>query len=217
MISSKNLVFLGPPGAGKGTLSTLLLDACPLAHISTGDILRGEIAAQSELGLKAKEFMDKGQLVSDEVVNDMVARRLSDPDCDNGFILDGFPRTVRQAELLEETLARSGRKLDAVIYFHAGDELLLKRLTARVSCRKCGAVYNRIFAPPKKESCCDRCDGELFQRPDDSLKTANDRLQVYYRQTMPLIDYYRKQGMLVEINAEVSIDESFPILIKALN
>lgn len=217
MVSKKNLVFLGPPGAGKGTLSTLLLDACPLAHISTGDILRAEIAAKSELGLLAKGFMDKGQLVSDEIVNDMVARRLAEPDCAGGFILDGFPRTVRQAELLKETLAKLGRKLDVVVYFKAGDELLLQRLTARLSCRKCGAVFNRVFAPPKQENCCDRCNGELFQRPDDSLETAKGRLEVYYRQTLPLIAYYREQGLLAEINSELPHSESFPMLLKVLN
>ena len=217
MVSKKNLVFLGPPGAGKGTLSTLLLDACPLAHISTGDILRAEIAAKSELGLLAKGFMDKGQLVSDEIVNDMVARRLAEPDCAGGFILDGFPRTVRQAELLKETLAKLGRTLDVVVYFKAGDELLLQRLTARLSCRKCGAVFNRVFAPPRQENYCDRCNGELFQRPDDSLETAKGRLEVYYRQTLPLIDYYREQGLLVEINSELPHRESFPMLLKVLN
>jgi len=216
MISKKNLIFLGPPGAGKGTLSTLLLETYPLVHISTGDILRGEIAAKTELGLKAQDFMNKGQLVPDEVVAGMVAAKLASKDCDRGFILDGFPRTINQAHLLEDALKKAGRTLDAVVYFKAGDELLLKRLTARLSCKKCGSVFNKVFAPPKQENTCDRCGSPLFQRPDDSLETAKDRLKVYYEQTKPLIEHYRNVGLLAEIDSEQSQDKSYPILLQIL-
>jgi len=217
MIKKKNLVFLGPPGAGKGTLSTLLLEKHPLVHISTGDILRGEIAAKTELGLQAQAFMNKGQLVPDDVVAGMVAAKLAGADCDRGFILDGFPRTVNQAHLLEAALEKAGRQLDAVVYFKAGDELLLKRLTARLSCKKCGSVFNKVFAPPKRENVCDRCGSELFQRPDDSLETAKDRLKVYYEQTKPLIEHYRQAGLLEEIDSELPQDQSYPALLAVLN
>ncbi len=216
MLKRKNLVFLGPPGAGKGTLSTLLLDEHPLAHISTGDILRKEIANQTELGMKAKEYMNKGQLVPDEVVAGMVASRLKDKDCDAGFILDGFPRTVKQAELLENALVNAGKTLDAVIYFNADDELLLQRLTARLSC-KCGAVFNKLFAPPKQENTCDKCSAALYQRPDDSLETAKDRLKVYYEQTQPLIGYYRQKNLLSEIDSALPQDQAYAMLLKGLN
>lgn len=215
MLKRKNLVFLGPPGAGKGTLSTLLLAEYALAHISTGDILRKEIAEQTALGQQAKEYMNKGQLVPDEVVAGMVASRLKDRDCGEGFILDGFPRTVRQAELLEQALADAGRTLDAVIYFNADDELLLKRLTARLSC-KCGAVFNRLFSPPKQADVCDKCGGALFQRPDDSLETAQDRLKVYYEQTQPLIGYYRDKGLLREINSALPQNQAYAMLLEGL-
>ena len=215
MLKRKNLVFLGPPGAGKGTLSTMLLDEYALAHISTGDILRKEIANQTELGLQAKDYMNKGQLVPDEVVADMVAARLKDRDCAAGFILDGFPRTVNQAKLLEKALADAGKKLDAVIYFKADDELLLKRLTARLSC-KCGAVFNKLFSPPKKGNTCDKCGAELFQRADDSLETAKDRLKVYYTQTQPLIGHYCEQGLLREIDSALPQDQAYAMLLKGL-
>lgn len=217
MLKKKNLVFLGPPGAGKGTLSTMLLGEYTLAHISTGDILRKEIADQTDLGMKAKDFMNKGQLVPDEVVAGMVASRLKDKDCDSGFILDGFPRTVRQAELLEGALKDAGKTLDAVIYFNADDELLLQRLTARQSCKTCGGIYNKVFSPPKKKDTCDKCDTPLFQRPDDSLETAKDRLKVYYEQTQPLIGYYQQKGLLSEINSALPQDQGYAMLLKGLN
>ena len=143
--------------------------------------------------------MKEGKLVPDEVIAGMVRERLAQPDCDNGFILDGFPRTIRQAELLEEALSSLGRKLDRVVYFKVDDDVILKRLTARLNCRKCGKIYNKLFMPPKVENVCDDCGSELFQRPDDSLETAKSRLEVFYRQTSPLIDYYRKQGLMLEI------------------
>ena len=151
MLKKKNLIFLGAPGAGKGTFSAILKEQHPFAHISTGDILRAEIAKGTELGKQASVLMSKGELVPDEIVAGMVKARLAQPDCDNGFILDGFPRTIKQADLLNKALADAGRKLDAVIYFKVEDELLLQRLTARISCKKCGKIYNKLFAQPKSE------------------------------------------------------------------
>ena len=199
MITRKNLIFIGAPGAGKGTFSGLLTKEYPLAHISTGDILRGEIARDTELGRAAAALMKEGKLVPDEVVADMVRNRLAEKDCDNGFILDGFPRTIRQAELLEEALKSLGRSLDAVVYFQVADDIILQRLTARISCRKCGEIYNKLFLPPKQEGICDKCGGELFQRPDDSLETAKNRLSVFYASTRPLIDYYAAKGLILNI------------------
>lgn len=199
MISKKNLIFLGAPGAGKGTGANGLLEREPLVHISTGDILRAEIKNGTELGKSASILMEKGELVPDEIVAGMVKSRLKQPDCQNGFILDGFPRTIKQAELLEEALDEIGKKIDAVIYFDISDDILLKRLTARVSCKQCGKIYNKIFVRPKKENICDDCDIELFQRPDDSLETAKDRLKVFYESTQPLIDYYKEKNLLTSI------------------
>lgn len=212
MIRKKNLVFLGPPGAGKGTLSAPLMEDEKLAHISTGDILRAEIAAGSELGRSAKSFMDAGKLVPDEVVAGMVGRKLSSPECAGGFILDGFPRTVAQAGLLEEAMAKIGMKLDGVILFDAPEELLLKRLTARIMCRKCNAGYNKIFCPPAKEGVCDKCGGELYQRSDDSLETAKNRLAVYREQTAPLIEFYRAKGLLFTIDSSLPKQEGYDAL-----
>ncbi|MFA6714252.1 MAG: adenylate kinase [Victivallales bacterium] len=206
MISKKNLIFLGAPGAGKGTGASALTEREPLVHISTGDILRAEIQNGTELGKNAAGIMAKGELVPDEIVAGMVKARLKQPDCDNGFILDGFPRTVKQAELLEEALKEINRKIDAVIYFDISDDILIKRLTARVSCKKCGRIYNKLFLPPAKENICDDCNEELFQRPDDSLETAQERLKVFYKNTQPLIDYYTAKNLLTSIR-EVERDK----------
>lgn len=200
MFKQKNLIFIGAPGAGKGTISALMLAKQPLVHISTGDLLRDEIKRDTQLGCEASTLMKAGKLVPDEVVAGMVRARLGQPDCrKEGFILDGFPRTIRQAELLADALRELGTQLDRVVYLKVDDELLLQRLTARQNCRKCGAIYNKLFQPSKKENVCDKCGGELFQRPDDSLETAKSRLEVFYRQTQPLIDYYDKLGLLLTI------------------
>lgn len=217
MIKNKNLVFMGPPGAGKGTLSEVLLKDEKLVHISTGDILRAEIAQGTELGKSAKALMDQGKLVPDQIVADMVASRLTQADCDAGFILDGFPRTVAQAELLKESAAKIGRNLDKVVLFDAPRELLLQRLTARLTCRQCKASFNKIFAQPKVEGVCDHCGGELFQRSDDSLETAQNRLKVYDEQTAPLIDYYRSNGLLATIDSSLPKDQGYAALLAVLN
>lgn len=196
MIKKKNLVFLGPPGAGKGTLSDPLMKAENLAHISTGDILRAEIKNGTELGKSAKSYMDAGKLVPDEIVAGMVGKRLAAEDCKGGFILDGFPRTVPQAELLEKALKELGTKLDCVVCFNVPDEELLQRLTARMNCRGCDEIYNKVFKKPKVEGICDKCGSPLYQRPDDSLETAKSRLAVFHKQTQPLIDYYTRRGLI---------------------
>ena len=208
---------MGPPGAGKGTLSQVLLKDEKLVHISTGDILRAEIAQGTELGKSAKALMDQGKLVPDQIVADMVASRLTQADCDAGFILDGFPRTVAQAELLKESAAKIGRNLDKVVLFDAPRELLLQRLTARLTCRQCKASFNKIFAQPKVEGVCDHCSGELFQRSDDSLETAQNRLKVYDEQTAPLIDYYRSNGLLATIDSSLPKDQGYAALLAVLN
>lgn len=217
MLKKKNLIFLGPPGAGKGTLSEPLMAAEKLAHISTGDILRAEIAAGTELGKSAKAIMDKGQLVPDQIVADMVAARIQQDDCAEGFILDGFPRTVAQAELLAESSAKCGRNIDAVVLFNVPREILIQRLTARLICRQCKASFNKIFAKPAVEGVCDHCGGELYQRSDDSLETAQNRLKVYDEQTAPLIDYYTKKGILFPIDASLPKDQGYAALVGVLN
>jgi len=215
MISKKNLIFLGAPGAGKGTGANALTEREPLVHISTGDILRAEIKNGTELGKNAEVLMKKGELVPDEIVAGMVKLRLRQHDCDNGFILDGFPRTIKQAELLEDALKEIGKEIDAVIYFDIEDDILLKRLTARISCKKCGKIYNKLFLSPKKENTCDDCNVELFQRPDDSLETAKDRLEIFYERTQPLINYYRSKNLLTSVT-EIERDNMVAALLKKL-
>lgn len=196
MLKKKNLIFLGGPGAGKGTVSNAMIAKYGVAHISTGDILRAEVAKGTPAGKEAGAIMKSGGLVPDAMVCGMVGERLKESDCDNGFILDGFPRTVAQADTLSEILSGLGKKIDAVIYLNVPDEIILQRLTARLNCRGCDAIYNKIFMPPAVEGVCDKCGAELFQRADDSLETAKSRLAVFYKQTQPLIDYYEKLGLL---------------------
>ncbi len=213
MLTKKNLIFIGAPGAGQGTFSNILLEKYPLTHISTGDLLRAEIKNDTQLGREAAGLMKAGKLVPDEVVSGMVGNKLS--TCDNGFILDGFPRTLNQAALLDQALAKINSKLDAVVYFKVDDEVILQRLTARISCRECGEIYNKIFMPPKVAGKCDKCGGELFQRPDDSLETAKERLAVFYKNTQPLIDHYAKRGLLITIS-ETDLKIAVPMLEKEL-
>lgn len=211
-----NIVFLGPPGAGKGTQAKILVERYGIPQISTGDMLREHRAKGTELGKKAQEYMDKGQLVPDEIILGMVKERLSQPDCERGFILDGFPRTVAQAEALDKLLQEMGKKLDFALALVVPDELLVERLTGRRTCKSCGMMYHIKYKPPKEDNKCDVCGGELYQRPDDNEETVRNRLKVYHESTAPLIEYYRKKGILREIDGSKSIEEITQQIIQIL-
>jgi adenylate kinase len=201
------LVLLGGPGAGKGTQAERLSEALAIPQVSTGDLFRENLKNDTELGLLAKGYMERGELVPDEVTVAMVRERLSRPDASEGVILDGFPRTLAQAEALGALLADLGFKLAVVPYIKVPEDVLLARLAGRWTCRKCGAMYHQIFGPPKEAGVCDRCGGELYQRPDDTPETQQHRIKVYFEQTAPLIDYYRQRGLLVEVDGRPGIDE----------
>lgn len=203
------LILLGPPGAGKGTQAKRLVEKYGIPQISTGDMLRAALKAGTELGIKAKTFMDAGKLVPDEVVIGLIEERIKEADCVNGFMLDGFPRTVAQADALNGVMAKSSLKLDHVISIDVANEELVVRLTGRRTCRACGAGFHISFDPPKKEGVCDKCGGELYQRDDDSEATIRNRLKVYSDQTEPLIAYYKKAGLLRPIDGTGSIDDIF--------
>jgi|Deesub1362A_J573_1020465.scaffolds.fasta_scaffold01233_6 adenylate kinase len=204
-----NLILLGAPGAGKGTQAEMIVAKYNIPQISTGDMLREAVAKGTELGQKAKEYMDKGELVPDEVVIGIVKERLAQPDCDKGFILDGFPRTINQAEALDGILKELNKKIDAVINVYVPEEEIVKRIVNRRTCRNCKAVYHLIYNPPKEEGKCDKCGGELYQRDDDKEETVKERLKVYKSQTQPLIDYYSKKGVVYDIDGTKTIEEVF--------
>ncbi len=208
------LMIMGPPGAGKGTQAEVLVKELKITHISTGDMFRAAIKEGTDMGKKAKEYMDKGQLVPDEVVVGMVKDRLSQSDCESGFLLDGFPRTLAQAEALSKTIDEMGIKLDGVINIDVPRERLLARLTGRRVCKQCGASYHVMFNPPQKDGVCNSCGGELYQRSDDNEETVNNRLDVYEAQTQPLIDYYKEKGLLLNVNGDQAIDK---VLAEILN
>ena len=201
------IVLLGPPGAGKGTQAAIIIETYHVPHISTGDIFRKNFKEGTLLGLKAKKYMDQGYLVPDKLVVDLVNDRLTADDCKTGFLLDGFPRTVFQAEALESELNKNDISLNAVVNINVDSDLLLKRLTGRRICKSCGATYHIYFNSPKVEGICDQCGGELYQRDDDKEDTVKKRLEVYEEQTQPLIDYYSIKGMLVNIDGEGEIDK----------
>ncbi|PKQ36673.1 MAG: adenylate kinase [Actinobacteria bacterium HGW-Actinobacteria-1] len=204
-----NIMLLGAPGAGKGTQAAKLIEAYGYAHISTGDILRKAVANQTPLGLAAKGYMDKGELVPDMVVIGLVKARLQEPDAEKGFILDGFPRTVVQADALGTALAELGKTLDAVISIDVEKSALVERLTARRTCKQCGAIFNVVSQPETANGVCPACGGELLQRDDDTVETVTNRLDVYERSTAPLIAYYRDKGMLRPVNGNRSADDVF--------
>ena len=209
-------VLLGPPGAGKGTQAVRLVEKYEIPHISTGDIFRKNIKEGTELGKKAQEYMNAGALVPDELVVDLVKDRLQQDDCKNGFLLDGFPRTIFQAEKLDEFLSEANLKMDIVINLKGEKEALIKRLTGRRVCKDCGASYHIVNIPPKKEGVCDICGGELIQRKDDNIETVENRINVYEEQTAPLIGYYKEAGSLVDFDGEASLDEVFDAIVQAI-
>ncbi len=210
MMEKINLVLLGPPGAGKGTQAEILRERLSLEHLSTGDILRAEMKKGSELGQKAKEFVESGQLVPDEIIIGMIRERLKAiPDEKKGFLLDGFPRTVAQAQALDDLLQELGQKLTAVIYLKVSWEVVKMRLTGRLICRSCGAIYHKINKPPKEDMRCDLCGGDLYQREDDKEEVIKKRFDVYTQQTAPLIEFYREKGILYEVNSETSPEDTY--------
>ena len=200
------LVFLGAPGVGKGTQAEMVSAKFGIPKISTGDLLRAAVAQKSPLGIEAKQYMDRGDLVPDKVVIGLVEEKVGTQECAKGFILDGFPRTVPQADTLSELLAGKGLSLDRVIHFVIPREDVINRLSGRRSCSKCPAVYHVVFVPPKRENICDECGGALIQRSDDRKETVESRLTVYEAQTSPLIDYYREKNLLVELDGSGSVE-----------
>ena len=207
-----NIVLLGAPGAGKGTQAAKLVEEFGTPHISTGDILRAAVKNQTELGKKAKSYMDAGELVPDSLIIDLMNERLQEPDAAKGFILDGFPRTIPQAESLKEALEKRGERIDLALDIEVPDAHIVRRMGGRRACPKCGATYHLEFAPPEKEGLCDRCGSELITRSDDKAETVQGRLDVYHRQTYPLISYYREEGILREIDGTKTPDEVFSAL-----
>ena len=200
------VVLLGGPGAGKGTQANSLVKELGIPQVSTGDLFREHLKNETELGKLARKYMDRGELVPDQVTVDMVRERFSRPDCAQGALLDGFPRTIRQAEGLDALLAEKNEKLAAVPYIKVNSAMLLQRLAGRWTCRQCGAMCHMVFSPPHKAGVCDKCGGELYQRADDTRETQQRRIDVYLKQTAPLIDWYQDKGLLVEINGERSIE-----------
>lgn len=209
-------ILLGPPGAGKGTQAVKIVEKYGVPHISTGDIFRENIKNGTELGKKAQEYMNKGELVPDDLVIDLATSRLLEPDCANGFLLDGFPRTVYQAEKLDEFLAAHDSKIDVVLDIAVEKEELITRLTGRRVCKTCGASFHVVSVPPKQEGVCDFCGGELIQRADDNLETVTNRIEVYEAQTMPLVDYYENAGNIAHINGAASLEDVFGDIVKAI-
>ncbi|NMA01422.1 MAG: adenylate kinase [Clostridia bacterium] len=210
------VILLGPPGAGKGTQAEKLVESLSVPHISTGDMFRKAIKDGTELGTKAKSYMDQGKLVPDEVTIGIVRERLAEPDCQKGFLLDGFPRTVTQADALNEILTNLNTKLDAVININVLRNALIERLTGRRVCKSCGATYHIMFNPSKGDTVCEKCQGELYQRADDSIETVGNRLDVYEEQTAPLIAYYRDKDLLIDIDGAQSMEKVLADICQAL-
>lgn len=204
--STMNVILVGPPGAGKGTQAKALESRVGLKHIASGNLLRQAMRDQTELGVMARAYVDKGELVPNEVVIKMIIERISQPDCSNGVIFDGFPRTHEQAQALETMLKEHGQTIDAVIYLTAPRDILLKRIAGRMTCRNCSASYNIYYSPPREEGICNWCGDELYERSDDNWATATHRLDVYLRQTLPMIEHYREIGMLHEIDGNYYIE-----------
>jgi adenylate kinase len=216
MAKGARVVLLGPPGAGKGTQAKLLQEEFGACQISTGDILRKAVAEQTPLGKEAAEYINRGALVPDEVIVNLVAERLKEPDCQAGFILDGFPRTIPQAQSLDAILKTMGLGLNGVLAVQVPENIIIERLAGRRTCRNCGALGHIVFNPPKKAGVCDRCGGELYQRDDDREETIANRLKVYEKQTAPLANYYRERGLLREIDGVGEVNDIRARVTKAL-
>ncbi|SDF64693.1 Adenylate kinase [Methanolobus vulcani] len=211
-----NIALFGPPGAGKGTQAKELSKYYNIPHISTGDILRANVRDGTELGLKAKQYMDKGELVPDEVLIGLIRNRLTEPDCETGYLLDGYPRTIPQADALTGILSDINKPLDAVINIEVSDDELVKRLSGRRSCT-CGESYHVVFNPPEKEGVCNACGAELYQRDDDKEEVIRQRLSVYNEKTKPLINYYDDAGILVNIDGTGAVDAVFADICKVMD
>jgi len=216
LVKSRYIIFLGAPGAGKGTQAAQVAQELKLAHIATGDLFRQAQEQGTDLAMKAKSYMEKGMLVPDEITIQMVLERISAPDCEGGVIFDGFPRNLKQAEALDKALSERGTAIDKVIYIKVSEEELLKRLSGRWICRQCQTPYHAVNSPPRVWGRCDQCGGELYQRPDDTPQTVKKRLQVYFNETAPLIDYYTQAGRLLEVNGEGNVDEVGKRIVTAL-
>lgn len=212
-----NLILLGPPGAGKGTQAQLMVDRYHIPQISTGDILRAAVKGKTPLGVKAKGFMDQGKLVPDKLVIGIIEERLKAADCHPGFILDGFPRTIAQAEALQPILSKMGRSIDHVVNIEVEDEELVRRLTGRRTCKNCGAMFHIVFHAPKREGICDRCGGTLYQREDDKEETIRTRLKEYQKQTAPLIQYYQQKKTLRSIQGVGGQEQIFEQIVRLLD
>lgn len=210
------LVMLGAPGAGKGTQAIKIADKYNIPHISTGDIFRANIKGGTELGLKAKSYMDKGELVPDDVTIGMLLDRIGDDDCKNGYVLDGFPRTIPQAESLTRALAERDERIDYALDINVPDDNIVKRMSGRRACPKCGSTYHVVYAAPKLENICDKCGAELVIREDDKPETVKERLNVYHKQTEPLISYYKNEGILREIDGTQELEKVFQDIISIL-
>ena len=201
------ILVLGAPGAGKGTQADIISREMGLPHIASGDLFRQALEKKTQLGLLAKSYMEKGELVPDEVTIKMILGRIRQPDCASGCLFDGFPRTLRQAEALDKALVNQGKSIDKAIYIEVPEEELVKRLSGRWLCRNCQTPYHVIASPPKIPGKCDKCAGELYQRSDDREETVRERLNVFYDLTIPILDYYRKQNRLIEVNGNLGIQE----------
>ena len=210
------IIMLGAPGAGKGTQAKKIAAKYAIPHISTGDIFRANIKNNTELGQKAKTYMDKGELVPDELVVDLIMDRFKEADCANGYVLDGFPRTIPQAEALDKALSANGESVDYAIEVDVPDENIVNRMSGRRACLNCGATYHIVSIPTKVEGICDRCGSPVVLRDDDKPETVQKRLSVYHEQTQPLIDYYTEKNILVEVDGTVDIDEVFAAIVNVL-
>ena len=210
------IIMLGAPGAGKGTQAKKIAEKYSIPHISTGDIFRANIKNGTELGKKAKTYMDQGLLVPDELVVDLVVDRVNQEDCANGYVLDGFPRTIPQAEALDQALAALGQAMDYAINVEVPDENIVNRMSGRRACVDCGATYHIVYAPTKVENVCDKCQGGLILREDDKPETVQKRLNIYHEQTQPLIDYYTGKNILVEVDGTVDINDVFNAIVNIL-